>query len=192
MNRLVSAGMVAALALAGCSDDDGAVEAPAPPPQAASAPASAPARRAPIYDEKADAKTLVADALKRARRSDRRVLIMYGGNWCGWCYRFNDLLHNDATIRPVIEQSYQLVHVEVRLNPDIGEGYGIDASKGFPYLTVLDAGGGVLANQETGVFEEGQGYRPARVLAFLEQHRTRPATAPATMPAAGAGQETAG
>ena len=40
------------------------------------------------YDPKADAKAAVASALEKARRGGKRVLIVYGGNWCGWCLSF--------------------------------------------------------------------------------------------------------
>ena len=47
--------------------------------------AGTPAGRTPIYDESADAKKLVDDAVARAATDNKRVLIQVGGNWCGWC-----------------------------------------------------------------------------------------------------------
>ncbi|HOW19271.1 MAG TPA: DUF255 domain-containing protein, partial [Phycisphaerae bacterium] len=48
-------------------------------------------KRDPIYNEKADAKAQIAEALARAKRDNKRVLIMWGGNWCKWCYRLHDV-----------------------------------------------------------------------------------------------------
>jgi hypothetical protein len=39
--------------------------------------------RPPIYNEKADAKADIAAALKLANRENKRVLLKFGGNWCG-------------------------------------------------------------------------------------------------------------
>lgn len=136
-----------------------------------SQPGTAPAKREPIYDEQADPQADIGRALERAGKANKRVLIIYGGNWCGWCYRFDDLLRKDPEISRIVESSYEVVHVEAIKNPGIGEKYGTDKEKGYPYLTVLDANGKVLANQETGVFEEGKGYKPAVVLEFFLKHR---------------------
>jgi len=124
----------------------------------------------PIYDDKADPKVEIARALGRAREGNKRVLIIYGGNWCGWCYRFQDLLDRDPSIGPAVREYYEVVHVEGRLNPRVGESYGARIT-GYPYLTVLETDGRVVCHQETGVLEEGRGYKPAEVLRFLMKHR---------------------
>src|SRR5262245_41667101 len=50
-----------------------------------------PTKREPIYDEQADAKAQIGAALTKAKRHNTRVLIMFGGNWCGWCYKLHDV-----------------------------------------------------------------------------------------------------
>jgi hypothetical protein len=139
-----------------------------------SQPSTGPAKRSQIYDEKADARADIAKVLTRARQANKRVLIVYGGNWCSWCYRFHDLLTKDPEISREIERSYEVVYVEARLNPGIGEGYGIEEKKGFPYLTVLNADNKVIRNQETGVFEQRGGYKPAAVRDFFLKYRPDP------------------
>ncbi|MFG0260298.1 MAG: hypothetical protein ACF8LK_08090, partial [Phycisphaerales bacterium JB041] len=52
------------------------------------APADKPVRltREPtLYDVNADASEQIAAALAKAKQENRRVLIQWGGNWCGWC-----------------------------------------------------------------------------------------------------------
>jgi len=155
-------------------------------PTAQTRPVQAKPKREPIYNELADAQLDITQALQRAKPANKRVLLMYGGNWCSWCYRFNDLIHNDPKIAPVLEKSYELVHVDNRSNPKIEAGYGKDPKQGYPYLTVLDSDGKLLCNQETGVFEEGQGYKPAVVLEFFLKYRPGAATpTPTTAPAQG-------
>jgi hypothetical protein len=142
-------------------------------------PGTAPARREPIYDEKADPQADIAAALARAGQTNKRVLIIYGGNWCSWCYRFHDLLEKDPDIRRAVERSYEQVRVEAVKNPGIGTKYRIDPQKGYPYLTVLDTNGKVVANQETGVFEERKGYKPKVVLDFFLKSGPDAASRPA-------------
>jgi hypothetical protein len=42
-----------------------------------------PDAKKPLYDEKADAKAQIEDALKTAKRDNRRVLIQWGANCAG-------------------------------------------------------------------------------------------------------------
>jgi len=124
-------------------------------------------KRDPIYNEQADAKAQIAEALARAKRDGKRILIMWGGNWCKWCYRLHDVFEQDKPVREALGRSYELVLIDFNANPGLGAGYQIERS--FPYLTVLDADGKVLKNQSTGEFEVGDKHDPAKVLAFLNQ-----------------------
>jgi hypothetical protein len=70
-----------------------------------------------------------------------------------------------------------VVHVQAgdtKANDPLAARYGADLTKGYPYLTVLDALGQPVANQETGALEDGPQHDAAKVLAFLEQHQAPP------------------
>ena len=54
-------------------------------------PAPGAAKRASIYDKAADANVQVARAGERAKHGDKRILLMFGGDWCGWCHKLHDL-----------------------------------------------------------------------------------------------------
>jgi len=144
--------------------------------------------RAQIYDEQADAALEIEAALSSAKRFERRVLIQWGANWCGWCHRLHDLFELDDKVREALIHEYDLVLVDVgRLdrNMELAERYGADLrAHGLPFLTVLDAEGEVVTHQETGSLERPKeeqqadpGHDPERVLAFLSSHRVdrRPA-----------------
>lgn len=142
-----------------------------------------PARPA-IYDEQADGKALVAAALENAALYNRRVLIQWGGNWCGWCHRLHDLFEQDREIHTELTHEYDLVLLDVgrrERNLDLVEKYGVDLENGLPYLTVLSADGAVVTHQETGALEsQGEavkGHDKEKVLAFLQQHHVQRRTA---------------
>ena len=162
--------------------------AQADPPASPPAQAGATSQPAPIYDANADGAQQVAAALVKARRDNQRVLVMFGGNWCSWCHKLHDLLTNNRGIARLVQYEYQLVLVDVgRMdkNQDLVKSYGIDLKKsGVPFLTVLDADGKVLVNQETGSLEQGQQHDPAKVVAFLRQWKTPPLDAEALFSAA--------
>lgn len=128
-----------------------------------------------IYDEAADAKAEIAAALVEAEKNNRRVLIQWGANWCVWCHRLHDAFRGDRDVREKLRYEYDVVLVDVGRrdrNVDLVEKYGLDLSRGIPFLTVLDANGDVVVNQETGSLElDGERHDPEKILAFLDQHR---------------------
>ncbi|MBM3985108.1 MAG: DUF255 domain-containing protein [Planctomycetes bacterium] len=147
--------------------------------QDAAAPAVAPApAKTALYDEAADGRAQIDAALQRATRGNRRVLVQWGGNWCGWCIRLHELSSSDQEIRRKLQYEYDVVHVDIGRwdkHMDLAASYGADLKgHGVPFLTVLAADGSVLANQETGSLEAAggtPGHDPAKVLAFLAQHQ---------------------
>lgn len=136
------------------------------PPPAASPPRKP---REPIYDETADAKTVIAAAVKRAAMERKHVLIEWGGNWCGWCYRLHDVFHQDKTVSPIVHEEYELVLIDSNSNDELMKSYGgKDRQYSYPHLTILNAAGKVLTNQETGSLEIGPRHDPEKVAAFLK------------------------
>jgi len=130
----------------------------------------APKPRDPIYDEKADGKQLVAEALERARLERKHVLVVFGGNWCGWCYKLHDVFEQDDEIRQLLLAEYEVVLIDVNTNEALRDSYGEDnKNHGVPFLTVLDPSGAVLVNQNTGDLEDGPKHDVAKVKEFLEK-----------------------
>jgi thiol-disulfide isomerase/thioredoxin len=128
------------------------------------------AKRPPIYNEKADAKADIAAALKSARIDEKRVLVTFGGNWCGWCYKLHGLFHDDHELAKIIRNEFVPVLVDFRSNVELFNHYVPKKEQhGFPFLTVLNADGTVAKNQETGALEEGPKHDPKKVKAFLEK-----------------------
>ncbi|HZW09805.1 MAG TPA: thioredoxin family protein [Phycisphaerales bacterium] len=145
------------------------------PPSAAAAQPEA----APVYDESADGERQIADALAAAGRENRRVLIQWGANWCGWCIKLHELSGSNPEIRAKLLYEYDVVHIDIGRfdkHMELAAKYGADLqASGVPFLTVLDADGNVVANQETGSLENPQGAQPAhnveKVLGFLTTHQ---------------------
>jgi thiol-disulfide isomerase/thioredoxin len=149
--------------------------------QPASQPTSRPttaATRPVIYDPAADGKKQIAAALESAKRENRRVLVMFGGNWCGWCQRLHALFKDNKQIAKALLYEYDLVLVDIgRFDKqmDIPASYDIALKRaGVPFLTVLDADGKVVANQDSGALEEGDHHNPEKVLAFLNKWKAEP------------------
>lgn len=143
-------------------------------------------RDKPLYDEQADAKTQIDAALARAKRENKRVLVQWGGNWCPWCIRLEKLYRTDKDIRKTLQYEYETVFVDAgrpkAKNVEFAMQYGADLKQhGFPFLTILDADGKPLVNQESGSLEvkddKGEssgiaaGHDPKAVLKLLTDHQ---------------------
>ncbi|GMW01722.1 MAG: hypothetical protein AMXMBFR84_28590 [Candidatus Hydrogenedentota bacterium] len=152
-------------------------------PDRASAVGEQSAERKAIYDESGNGRALVDAALKKAQADGKNVLIQFGGNWCGWCHLLQGLFDSNQEIAAVLRESYVLVHLDTRSNPEVVKAYVTDM-QGVPYLTVLSPDNKVLVNQETGSLEIGPKHDPAKVLAFLNQWKPAKADAQARLEAA--------
>jgi thiol:disulfide interchange protein len=135
--------------------------------------AISPARSAnrQIYPDPAQAKADLATALKTAAQTHKRILLDFGGDWCGDC-QVLDIYFHDATNRPILESNFVLVHVNIGhidANLDIAEKYGIPLRKGVPALAVLDENGALLYSQKAGEFEDMRHLESAALTKFLVQ-----------------------
>ncbi len=130
-----------------------------------------------IYNEAADARVDIEQAIAKAQTEGKHILLMFGGNWCIWCHRLHRLFNEDRTIRKFLNKNYVLVMVDVGRrdkNLYLNERYGNPFQHGFPVLVVLDQNGNQLHTQETGSLEytanesTRKGHHPQRVLEFLK------------------------
>lgn len=124
-----------------------------------------------IYPDSAQAKADIAAALKTAAETHRRILLDFGGNWCGDCIVLDMYMHNEQN-RPILDANYVLVHINVGHmdeNVDIAKHYDVPLEKGVPAMAVLTEKGKLLYSQENGQFEKMRSMQSADVTQFLVQ-----------------------
>jgi thioredoxin-related protein len=132
-----------------------------------------------VDDVRADARGLVAAAVRRAARDHNRVLVMVGGEGSGWGERLPALLRTDPKVREKLAGEYHVVRVDPAA-ADAGvwiKAWGLDRPGGALFLVVLDDQGAVVVRQEAAAFEAGQQFDSAKVAAFLDEHRAEPVDA---------------
>jgi thioredoxin 1 len=119
-------------------------------PQAASAPSETPVANLP-YDEKADAKGQVSQALTTAQKSGKKVLVVFGANWCKDCRELDKALHGKS--QSLIDSKFVVVKVNVGqfdTNLDLANTYGNPIKKGIPAAVLLDPNNKVLYSTKAG------------------------------------------
>lgn len=135
--------------------------------------AARPATPAPrdIYPDPDQARADLAAALKSAAAGHKRILLDFGGNWCGDCIVLDMYFHNPQN-RAILESNFVLVHINVGYtdrNLDIARKYEVPLEKGVPALAVLSESGKLLYSQRSGQFEAMRRMEPSAVTAFLSQ-----------------------
>jgi thioredoxin 1 len=101
-----------------------------------------------IYPDPSQAKADIAAALKAAPQAHKRVLILFGANWCPNCVALNKTMQGES-YRSMLEP-YLLVHANVGEMSAMGtknalaESYKLDLSKGIPAAVVLSEKGDLL------------------------------------------------
>ncbi|MCA9416101.1 MAG: thioredoxin family protein [Candidatus Omnitrophica bacterium] len=134
-------------------------------------PESAPKRE--IYHPEQDAAAEIKQSLIKAKKDNRHVILVWGGNWCGWCYKLHDLFENNEPVSELLEEDFIVIPVDYNSNKSLGAQYS-ESITSFPFLTVLEASGEVLINQRTEPLEEGDHHSPVAVLKFLEEWKPKP------------------
>lgn len=122
-----------------------------------------------IYPAPSQAKADIAAALKAAATTHKRVLLDFGGDWCGDCQEL-DIYFHDARNSPLVEANFVVVHVNVGhidANLDVAEKYEIPLKKGVPALAVLSGQGKLLFAQQTGQFEDMRHLESGALTEFL-------------------------
>ena len=124
-----------------------------------------------IYPEPTQARADLAAALKTALQTHKRVLIDFGGNWCGDCQVLDLYFHNTENL-PILDSNFVLVHVNIGhmdINLDIASQFQVPLEKGVPAIAVLTDRGKLLYSQKGGEFEAMRRMDPASVTSFLVQ-----------------------
>jgi len=124
-----------------------------------------------IYNENADPHAEIRDAIATAAREHKRVILDFGGNWCGDCQVLDYYFHQQPNAA-LLTGNFILVDIDIgRMdkNVDVANKYNVPLGKGVPALAVLDSHGHLLYSQKNGEFEKMRHMDPNSVTSFLEQ-----------------------
>jgi len=124
-----------------------------------------------IYSESADAKEEIIETLAKAAAAHKRVIIVFGANWCFDCHVLDKAFHK-PDLAAIIAANYEVVHIDVGefdKNLDLMEKYDVPRKKGIPGLAVLDPDGKLVYSQKNGEFENARGLGETDFREFLEK-----------------------
>jgi thiol:disulfide interchange protein len=131
----------------------------------------APAKTKDIYNESADARAEIKEALAKAAAEHKRVIVVFGANWCFDCHVLDKAFHS-SDLAPILAANYEVVHVDIgkgEKNQDLMAKYEVPMKRGIPGLAVLDANGKLIYSQKNGEFENARALTPEDFLVFLNK-----------------------
>jgi hypothetical protein len=129
-----------------------------------------------IYPDNVDAHKEIKEAEERAAREHKRVLLVFGANWCYDCHVLDRALHQGEAGQ-IVSENFLLVHVDIgegEKNLDLVKLYKIPLEKGVPALAVLESDGHLLYSSGEGEFEAARRMMKKDLIQFLRHWQTKP------------------
>ncbi len=121
-----------------------------------------------LYSETANPTAEIAAALVQARREHKRILLDFGGNWCGDC-QVLDFYYHQSPNAEILASHYLVVHIDIGhmdRNLDVAQKYHVPVTRGVPALAILDAHGALLYSERPKEFERPN---PEAITALLNR-----------------------
>ena len=122
-----------------------------------------------------DAHTEIREALARAHRSGKRVLVVFGADWCYDCHVLDKAFHR-YDIAAVLNPNYEVVHVDIgegHKNEDLMNEYQVPVNRKIPAIAVLDSNGKLLYSQRNGEWSHARALGPEDLLELLNKWKPR-------------------
>ncbi len=125
-----------------------------------------------LYPEPGEAPAELDAAAAAASRLGKRILVVFGANWCYDCQVLDTTFHSKQ-FAPLVDDNFVVVHINIgdegKDNNDLAAHLGINLDKGIPSLAVLAPDKTVIFAQREGEFESTVKIGPEDVRAFLER-----------------------
>jgi thioredoxin 1 len=129
-----------------------------------------------LYPDPREAEAELKAGLAKAATEGKRVLVVFGGNWCYDCHVLDTTFHSKE-FAPLVDANFVVVHINIgdegKDNNDLAARLGVALDKGVPSLGVLEPSGKVVYAQKNGEFEATEKIGADDVRAFLEKWKPR-------------------
>jgi hypothetical protein len=124
-----------------------------------------------IYPDNVDAHKEIKEAEEQAAKDHRRVLLVFGANWCYDCHVL-DLAFHRSDFAPTMA-GYEVAHIDIgddgKKNADLAKQFQVPLEKGVPALAVIESDGKLVVSQKNGEFENARAMTPEALLEFLNK-----------------------
>jgi thiol:disulfide interchange protein len=124
-----------------------------------------------LYPANADANKEIDEALKKSAAEHKRVILIFGANWCYDCHVLDRALH-EGEAGKIVKEKFVLLHVdigEVDKNLELVNKYKIPLDKGVPAVAILEPDGSEIYSSGEGEFEAARRMMKKDLMGFLNR-----------------------
>ena len=123
------------------------------------------------YNEAADARLEIRQALAQAAEAGMSVLVVFGANWCGDC-KVLDMAMKQGASAPFVAREFKVVKIDVGRfdrNVSIAESYGVPLKNGIPAVVILSPANKVLYVTRAGELADARNMGENGIYDFLRK-----------------------
>jgi len=125
------------------------------------------------YDKYANPNDDLQKALVKAKKENKNILMIVGGDWCKWCGQLENFLDDHKRIKDQLYKGFEVVKVYYAkdMNQDAK-----NLLKQFPkveetpFFYVLDKNAKLINIAKSSSFERGFSYNPKKFLKFIKEN----------------------
>lgn len=126
-----------------------------------------------LYRAGANATREIQQARLSAQKQNKRILLVFGANWCIDCHILDRAFHQPR-VAPLLEGNFVVVHIDVGQydkNLTLARQYHVDLGKGVPSVAVIDAKNILLTSSSE--FEKAHLLTEQDVIDFLNEWKPK-------------------
>ena len=123
------------------------------------------------YNETADAKADIKQALTQAAPTKTPLILVFGANWCPDCRVLNSAMTHGSSA-PLLARDFKIVKVDVgRMdkNLDVAKTYGVPLDKGIPAVAIISPSSEVLYVTKEGELANARSLGEQGIYDFLKR-----------------------
>lgn len=126
------------------------------------------------FDPTRNAAKDIENAIVKATKENKRILLDVGGEWCIWCHRLDEFILADKEIDSTLHANFIVVKVNYskeNKNEELLAKY--PKIEGYPHFFILEKDGKLLLSKNTGELEAEKSYSREKLLAFLNEWKVK-------------------
>ena len=124
------------------------------------------------YDPARDPARDLEALVKQTQQDGKRILLVVGGEWCGWCHVLEKYLKSNPDVQTAWANSFHTLKVNFSPQNENRAFLGrYPVIPGYPHIFVLEKDGMFLHSQGTAALESGSSYSKEKMLQFIERWR---------------------
>jgi thioredoxin-related protein len=124
----------------------------------------------PKFDPARDPFKDLKEAVIDAQKTNKRILLDVGGEWCIWCHRLDGFLEANPDLKNFMHENF--VVLKVNWSPENkNEKFLSQYPKiaGYPHIFILETDGKFLYSKNTGELEKEKSYDAEKIMNFLKE-----------------------